>query len=66
MSFTAYGLVVWAMSFGAVAHVAALRETSVIFGALIGVLLLGEPFGRRRVTASALIAAGVILLKISR
>ena len=50
------------MSVGALATVAALRETSVIFAALIGTLILKEPFGRTRVTASVLVAAGVILL----
>jgi drug/metabolite transporter (DMT)-like permease len=44
--------------------VAALRETSVVFGALAGWRLLGEPFGRVRVGAAAVIAAGVVLLLV--
>ncbi|MBV9835615.1 MAG: EamA family transporter, partial [Alphaproteobacteria bacterium] len=43
-----YGIAIWALSQGPMAHVAALRETSVLFGALMGALLLGESFGRRR------------------
>ena len=44
------------------AHVAALRETSVLFGALMGTLLLGEPFGLRRVAAAAVIVVGLMLM----
>lgn len=62
MALTAHGLVIWAMSVGAMAMVAALRETSVLFAALIGTLVLKEPFGRTRIAAAALVAAGVALL----
>ncbi len=44
------------------AHVAALRSTSVLIGALIGTLLLGEPFGTRRVVAAAVIMVGLVLM----
>jgi drug/metabolite transporter (DMT)-like permease len=44
------------------AHVAALRETSVLFGALMGTLLLGEPFGLRRVAAAFVIVSGLVLM----
>ncbi|MCW5748135.1 MAG: EamA family transporter, partial [Alphaproteobacteria bacterium] len=40
-----YGIAIWALSQGPMAHVAALRETSVLFGALMGTFLLGERFG---------------------
>lgn len=59
-----YGLVLVAVSFGQAEHVAALRETSVILAAIIGTRLLGEPFGRRRMAAAALVAAGAIVLEI--
>jgi len=61
----AYGLVLYALGQGAMAHVSALRETSVLFAAVIGWLLLKEPFGRLRVAAAALICAGVVLLQAS-
>jgi drug/metabolite transporter (DMT)-like permease len=58
-----YGIVLWAMSRGAMANVAALRETSVVFAALIGTRLLGEGFGARRVGAALCVALGVLLLQ---
>jgi drug/metabolite transporter (DMT)-like permease len=57
-----YGVIVWAMARAPVAHVAALREASVLFAALIGSVLLGEPFGRRRLAAAAFIAGGLMLM----
>jgi drug/metabolite transporter (DMT)-like permease len=54
--------VLWAQRRGALAVVAALRETGVPAAALIGSLVFGERFGRRRVVAAALLAAGVVLL----
>ena len=57
-----YGIAVWALSVGAMAHVAALRETSVLFASLMGTFLLGESFGRLRVAAAALIVAGLVLM----
>lgn len=65
-SFLAYGLVIYAMTQGAMAHVAALRETSVLFAALIGTFLLKESFGARRVMAAAVIVAGVVMLQLGR
>jgi drug/metabolite transporter (DMT)-like permease len=61
----AYGLVLWAQTRGALAPIAALRETSVIFGAIIGTLIFREPFGRSRIAATVLVAAGIILLNIT-
>jgi drug/metabolite transporter (DMT)-like permease len=66
LSVIAYGLVIWAMSLTPMAAVSALRETSVIVAALIGTRLLREPFGTRRVLAASLVAAGVVLLQVSR
>jgi drug/metabolite transporter (DMT)-like permease len=59
LSVLAYGLVLWAQTRGALAPIAALRETSVIFGAIIATLVFREPFGRTRIAATALVAAGV-------
>jgi len=64
LSLAAYGLVLWAQTRGALAAVAALRETSVIVAAGIGSLLLGERFGRLRVLAAGLVAAGILLLNL--
>ncbi len=63
ISSLAYGIVIWAMSLGPMAHVVALRETSVIMAAAIGALVLKEPFGGRRIAAAAVVAAGAVLLQ---
>jgi drug/metabolite transporter (DMT)-like permease len=65
LSVLAYGLVLWAQTRGALAPIAALRETSVIFGAIIGTLVFREPFGRTRIAATVLVAAGIILLNVT-
>lgn len=44
--------------------ITALRETSVIFGTLIGTLVLKEGFGLRRMTAASMVVVGVALLAV--
>jgi drug/metabolite transporter (DMT)-like permease len=61
---TGYAIAIWALSLGAMANVAALRETSVLFAALIGTLLLGERFGAKRVVAALVIVAGLLLMNL--
>lgn len=65
LSVLAYGLVLWAQTRGALAPIAALRETSVIFGAVIGTVVFREPFGRWRIAATMLVVAGVLLLNVA-
>ena len=64
LSAGAYGVALWAMTRAPVAAVAALRETSVIFAALIGAWLLKEGHIARRIVGAVTVAAGVIALKI--
>jgi len=64
LTMLAYGLVLWAQTRGALAVVAGLRETSVIFAALIGAVAFGEPMGRRRILASVTVAGGAIMLAL--
>jgi drug/metabolite transporter (DMT)-like permease len=64
-AFVGYALVVWAMTQAPIGAVAALRECSVVFAALIGVAFLGEPFRRARAGAALLILAGVVALKMA-
>jgi drug/metabolite transporter (DMT)-like permease len=64
-AFTGYALVVWAMTQADIGAVAALRECSVVFAAVIGVFLLGEPFKPARAGATALILAGVAAIKFA-
>ena len=65
LSALGYGIVIWAMGRAPLAQVSALRESSVILAAVIGTALLGEPFGRRRVLAALLVAAGNGLLHLA-
>ena len=58
----AYGIVLWAQTKAPLAEVAAIRETSVVFAALIGMAALGEDFGKRRVAAALVIATGIVLI----
>jgi drug/metabolite transporter (DMT)-like permease len=64
LSAGSYGVALWAMTRAPVAAVAALRETSVVFGALIGAYFLREGHVRRRLGGAAIVAAGVIALKL--
>jgi drug/metabolite transporter (DMT)-like permease len=66
VSILAYALVVWAMTQGALGIVTALRETSVVFAALIGWLFLGERFTWRRLATCCGIAAGIVMLALLR
>jgi drug/metabolite transporter (DMT)-like permease len=60
----AYGIVLWAQTRAPLAEVAAIRETSVVFAAFIGVTAFGETFGRRRVVAAVVIATGIVLISL--
>lgn len=64
-SLGSYAIALWAMTQAPVALVAALRESSVIFAALIGTLLLGERFGWARAAGTGLVLAGVVTLRFS-
>ena len=66
LAMSAYGLVIYALSLGAMAYVSALRETSVLFAALIGVLILRETSASpgRRIAAAGLVSAGIVILQL--
>ncbi|MCM5553560.1 SMR family transporter [Pleomorphomonas sp. NRK KF1] len=59
-----YGVALWAMTRAAVAPVAALRETSIIFALALSRLVFGESIGGRRVAAALLVMAGVAGLRL--
>jgi drug/metabolite transporter (DMT)-like permease len=59
-----YGIVLWAMTLAPIAIVASLRETSVLFGAIIAILVLKEPLRAARIVAAALIACGLALIRL--
>ena len=60
-----YGIANWAMTVAPIAIVAALRETSVLFGALIAVLILKEPLRPARIVAALMIVCGLMLLRVA-
>ena len=62
ISFLGYGLVLWAQTFAPIAQVTALRETSVVFGALIAFAFLREHLGLRRWIGAFIVAAGAGLI----
>ena len=63
-SMGSYGIALWAMTRAPVAMVAALRETSVLFAALLGAWLLKEAFTLRRAAGTVVILAGVLALRL--
>ena len=65
-SLGSYAIALWAMTRAPVAAVAALRETSVLFAAVLGTWLLKEPFGVRRAAGTLAIVAGVMALRLAR
>jgi uncharacterized membrane protein len=60
-----YGVALWAMSANRMGQVSALRETSILFAAFLGAILLREPISFRRVAGGATIATGAICLSWS-
>ncbi|UTW58214.1 EamA family transporter [Kordiimonas sp. SCSIO 12603] len=65
IAYTGYALALLAYRHGSIAEVAALRETSIIFATLIGLIILKESFSKRRTLAAIIIAFGAIILKIN-
>lgn len=65
LSGLAYALVLHAKLVTPIGIVSALRETSVIFAALIGVLWMGEGPAGRRILAAVVVALGIILLAVA-
>jgi drug/metabolite transporter (DMT)-like permease len=54
--------VLWAQTFAPIAQVTALRETSVVWGALMAFVFLKERLGARRWTGAAIVALGAGLI----
>jgi drug/metabolite transporter (DMT)-like permease len=65
MMMGSYFVAIWAMTQAPIALVAALRESSVLFGAIIAAVFLKEPVTRWRVVALSLIFAGMVLLRVA-
>jgi drug/metabolite transporter (DMT)-like permease len=65
LAVVSYSIAIWAMTKAPIAIVAALRETSVLFGALIAVTVLKEPLRPARIGAAAMIVGGLALLRLA-
>ena len=65
LTFLAYGLVLTAFSLSRVSYVAPAREVGIVFGVLMGVLLLKEPFGGGRLLGSSFVVIGLLLIAFS-
>jgi drug/metabolite transporter (DMT)-like permease len=65
VAFVSFGGIMLATRVGNVGQAAVLRETSTVFSALIGWLMLGESTGPRRVATMAMIAAGAAIVQLA-
>jgi drug/metabolite transporter (DMT)-like permease len=64
MACGSYGIAIWAMTVAPIPLVAAVRETSVLWGAAIAVVFLKEPLRANRVVAACLIVAGLVMMRL--
>ena len=60
-----YSIAIWAMTVAPIAIIAALRETSVLFGAIIAVTILKEPLRPARIVAALMIVCGLVFLRLA-
>jgi drug/metabolite transporter (DMT)-like permease len=66
LAYASYAIVLYGLGLAPMAYVSALRESSVVFAALLGTLVLGEPFGKQRVLAAGGVAFGLALVTLAR
>ncbi|HVP34014.1 MAG TPA: DMT family transporter [Steroidobacteraceae bacterium] len=66
LSFGSYGAIIAALALGNVGPIAALRETSIVFSALIGRVFLGEALTWRRALVCLSVTAGAVLIGYAR
>jgi drug/metabolite transporter (DMT)-like permease len=64
LQFVSYGIAIWAMTVAPIAIVAALRETSVLFGAALAVVFLKEPLRPIRIAAALMIVSGLFMIQL--
>jgi drug/metabolite transporter (DMT)-like permease len=64
-AFGSYILVLWAYTIASVSYAGAIREISVVFGALLGWRWLGEGFGVPRTIGAVLIFLGILVITIA-
>ena len=66
MQVGAYWIIVWALKLAPMAMVSALRETSVLFAAVISTFLLKEGFGVWRFVSAGLVTLGLVLSRAQK
>ena len=64
LSLATYWIAVWAMTVAPIALVTAVRETSVLFAVLLGVLVMKEKSDAGKIIAALIIVTGVIVIKV--
>jgi drug/metabolite transporter (DMT)-like permease len=60
-----YGTALWAMTLAPIAVIAALRETSILFGVLIAAFVLREQLGFFRASGAGLLVLGAVVLRLA-
>jgi uncharacterized membrane protein len=65
MSLSGFLMVLFALTMSQVSYVAPVREISVVFGALLGALVLREPFARVKLVGSVFIFSGIVLISLA-
>ena len=66
MNAVPYLAVLFTLTTNKVSYVSSVREVSVVFGALLGTLVLREPFGRSKILGALLIFAGIACIGLAR
>jgi drug/metabolite transporter (DMT)-like permease len=64
VSMTSFGMIIVATTLGPLGAISALRETSVVFAAILGWQFLGEKFSPRRIAACVAVAAGAAMVAL--
>jgi drug/metabolite transporter (DMT)-like permease len=65
LQLVSYSIAIWAMTVAPIAVVAALRESSVLFGSVFAIVFLKEPLRRMRIVAALMIVSGIMLMRLS-
>jgi len=62
ISFSAYAIIIWSMKYEPIGFVASMRESSIIFASLVGLVLLREKIGYIRIISGVLFFIGVCFI----
>ena len=62
ISFSAYAIIIWSMKYEPIGFVASMRESSIVFASLLGLILLREKIGYIRIISGILFFIGVIFI----